>query len=900
MANENPIQGLYDEYIKIIQGSTIKYTYLADTYETLEIRKYVDAYLDAYYQRDDFSIYDYSIEEYKIACTELGLIEDFNFSNYYQNQSKTPKYIKTKLLENRRKTIIESYEEKNNYYRMLNGYPDIEDNEFIYVDYNIAITYGIDPTIPVHLIEDQMGTHYITALESIGYLDQLIEENPDKEYLKFVGSKRIDIIDARRAKNFEILYLDSSITESIRNIFSTVYEQCREYFMTTIYIYDYRRVIDYYDRFIGLCIMVMALQQLTARSIVSSLDRDFFDTHAVQALYEMYDIPFYSKLDEKTQKALCQNINMLIQNKGTNKVIYDIASLLGFSRIDIYKYYLMKEHRMDNLGNPIFVTKQEFNEDTGEYEEVYDYEAMYDVYFQKVQLNEYDYHEALEDPTNRVSYESVTENDPFWIEDDELYQEVWESEYNYKESKYLGVTVSYKLSEFLYENIMLLRMIFDMKDSINDITLKLPSITGDTPVSLFDTIVLLCALTSKKYGLNGEIVSKPSQVIQVLDHMERLYNPYETMNETFAFNFDWLNDKHYQEVKSELYSYMTELEIKEFEEYISILTINTWSTKEQKIEAINKMYSNIRGLSRFMAKKMQKSKSVEEYRTVSRFFRAMFYSKETSEMFEVKDGVGGTIIPSTFQEYLLYSNASLNEFLDTVDRNECHLYIDHIITRLETIIDNLDYLYIINASTSAVQDVLIDLVRFFKSYTTDMIGLNIVYIFDFIPDNLLRLFDRISTIKKTLGIKDTIDFGYADTIKSAHANINIREKFWNLKETMVLHSLIKLYEKFTFGEILAISKEIQFSDIIKLVEDIHIHATIRNKDLLSLTDKIHGILAKVYISDNFKLLEEVIESKFIQTLETLSLYDASKVNKRIEWNDSNMKFKDACIVVSKE
>ena len=900
MANENPIQGLYDEYIKIIQGSTIKYTYLADTYETLEIRKYVDAYLDAYYERDDFSLYDYTFDEFTIACSELGLSETYDFSYYLENQNRTPSFLKTILLQNRRRSIIESYVEQNNYYRMLNGYPNLDDNEFIYIDYSVAITYGIDPTVPVHLIEDTLGVHYITALESIGYLDQLREENSDKEYLKYVGSRRIDIIDARRAKNFEILYLDSSISESIRNTFSSLYEQCREYFMTTIYIFDYRKLIDYYDRFIGLCIMVMALQQLTSRSIVSALDRDFFDSHAIQALYEMYDIPFYSKLDEKTQKALCQNINMLIQNKGTNKVIYDIAGLLGFSRIDIYRYYLMKEHRMDNLGNPIFVTKQEFNEDTGEYEEVYDYEAMYDIYFQKVQLNEYDYHEALEDKTNRVSYESVTENDPFWIEDDELYQDIWKSEYNYKESKYLGVTVSYKLSEFLYENIMLFRMIFDQKDSIPDITLKLPSVAGDTPVSLFDTIVLLCALTSKKYGLNGEIVSKPSQVIQVLDHMERLYNPYETMNETFAFNFDWMTDDHYQEVKNDLYSFMTESEIKEFEGYIYILSINYQSTKEQKIEAINKMYSNIRGLSRFMSKKMQKSKSVEEYRTVSRFFRAMFYSKETSKLFEVKDGEGNTIVPKTFSEYLLYTNATLSEFIDSVERNECHLYIDHIINRLETIIDDLDYLYIINASTSAVQDVLIDLVRFFKSYTTDMIGLNIVYIFDFIPDNLLRLFDKIGEIRKKVGVQDKIDFAYADTIKSAYANIRINEKIWNIKENMFIHTMIRIYEKFSFGDILLILKKIQIQDIMKFFDDIDIHATIREKDEISFIDKINHVISTAYVDEYLHLVEEAEVSKIIFPKESLSLFDVSKIDKVIYHNDINMKLRDACRVIRNE
>ena len=105
MANENPIQGLYDEYIKIIQGSTIKYGYLADTYETLEIRKEVDAYLDAYYKRDDFSLYDYTEDEYKIACLQYGLSDEFDYSYYLNNQNKTPDFLKNELLNNKRKTI---------------------------------------------------------------------------------------------------------------------------------------------------------------------------------------------------------------------------------------------------------------------------------------------------------------------------------------------------------------------------------------------------------------------------------------------------------------------------------------------------------------------------------------------------------------------------------------------------------------------------------------------------------------------------------------------------------------------------------------------------------------------------------------------------------------------------
>lgn len=891
---ENPIQGLYDEYIKIIRGSTIKYSYRADPNEGLEMRKYVDTYLDAYYGYDTYDLYTYSTEDF----LTLGITDQNLINQYIENPMSVPKSIQTSLLENRRTEIVNSYEERNDYYRMLHGLPNLDDDEYIYIDYDVAISQGIDPTLPVHEIQDTMGEHYISALESIGYIDQLIEENPDKEYLKHLGTKRIDIVTARKAKNFQILYLDNSIQETIRDIFTTLYEQCREYFMTTIYIIDYRSVIEYYDNFIGLCIMVMALQQLTARSLESAIDRDFFDSHAIQALYEEYDIPFYAQLDDKTQKAICQNINMLIQNKGTNKVIYDIASLLGFSRIDIYRYYLMKEHIMDSDGNPIFVKKMEFNEDTGSYEEVYDLEKMYEVYFQKVELNDYDYHEALEDPSNRVSYDSVTSGDPYWVEDDELYKEVWESEYNYKETKYLGVTVSYKLSELLYQNIILIRMIFDKKNEIPDILLKLPSISGDLSISLFDTVVLLCALTSKKYGLQGEVVSKPSQVISVLDALERVYNPYETMNETFAFNFEWFSDENYQTLTEELYQYMSSVEIKEFEDYIKILTVNG-STNEQKIAAINDMYANIKGLSRFLSDHMMEANDIEEYRTFSRYFRALFYSKETDKMFQIEDhATGETRAASTFLEYLNYENPILGEFVETVDRDECHLYIDHVINRMEAVLNDLSYLYIINNTTSSLQEVLIELIRFFKSYTTDMIGLNVVYIFDFKPDNMLKLIDRMERIEKTLNPIDKLYFGYSDAISHMDVTTRIIDPMI-LRDYMDVHIKIRLLDYLRFEDILKLIKHLSAEDRFKLIDDIFVHGHVYMTDnLKSWRDLVVYIHSEKLLEDVLNLIDEILIKKTFMTTEQLGIFDAARINKTLVQNEQNFIMKDACYVVN--
>lgn len=891
MLNLNPIEGLYEEYLKIIHGTIIKYSYLADVHEGLVSRRYVDTYLDAYYELDTFESYEYTEDDLRA----IDITDDITIRHYLSDLANIPNMVKNTLLEYKRYITVTTYVEENPYYRMLHGLPDKNDLDFIYVDYATCATYNIDPTVPIHLIEDTLGVSYINTLESIGYLKKVAEENPDKEYLQHLGSKRIDIVAARKAKNFEILYLDESISETIRNLFITLYEQCREYFMTTLYIYDYRVVIDYYDRFIGLCIMVMSLQQLTARSIVSGIERDFFDANAVRSLYEQYDIPYYAKLDSKTQKAICQNINLLIQNKGTNKVIYDIATLLGFSKIEIYRYYLMKEHLMDVNGNPLFVYKNHFNEDTGKFEQVYDLESMYDVYFQKVELKNYDYHAALEDPRNRVTYDSVVTGDPYWVEDDELYKEIWESEYNYKQSKYLGLTVSYKLSEMLYENILLFRLIFDKKYELETVTLKLPSVSGDVIVTLFDTICFLCGLTSKKHGLKGEIVSKPSQIIHVLDANERVENPYRGMNETFAFNFSYLKGDTWEEDKSELMKYMSDREIKEFESYLNVLTIPQTSNQE-KITAINEMYQNIKGLSKFLSEKMEKCSNIDEYRVLTRFFKALYYSKETNTMFTIQDDEGSVKTAETFEEYLKYSNPTLGNFLEQVKPEDCHLYIDHAINRLETILNDLKYLYLINNSTSSLQEILVDMIRFFKSYTTEMIGLNIVYIFDFKPDNLLKLIDRMESIYKKIQPVDHLLVGYNDTIAEIDEKIHIDERNLILQDWTKVHAIATFFERLTFVDELSIVKHFQYDEMLKLIDDIFVHAHVYEEDDLKLRDILLYKKVTVLLTEFLLLRDEITIQKLTELKDSVGFYDTSGVNKVIEENDTNFRLVDQCFV----
>ena len=835
---QNPLSSLYDDISKILDSLVIKYSYNAEMYETLDIRKYADQYLDALAQTDTFFIYDFQTNEYIDALTQMN--PDFTLTNEMLNQihawqaspKDVPKQLQKLLMEAKREEIVSSYDEKNNYYRMLHGYPDIEETkkDFFYINdaliekYKLEDlhleNYGIDPELPLHEIQDTLGIRYINILESLGIIDKIRADYPEKNYLNFLGANRIDYDVARKAKNFSILRMNYNVRQITSKAFYDLYEQCRQYFVDTIYIPQQRTVYSYYDNFIALCIMVMTIQQLFTRTITYAIDREFYDDYMVKLLYSVYGLPYESRLTYDIQRRIVKNLNLLIQNKATNKVIYNVAYILGFHRIQIKKYYLVKERRFDSKGNLIYVMKDTLDDYGNKIGEEYDLGSMYDVYFQKVDLDSQNITKEILDRSNYQDYESLTMDDPFWWEDNDLYSEIYEREWNVAETKYLGLTISYKLSELMFENIILLKMVFDLKDSIENITVDLPKIMDEVPVSLFDTIVFLCAAVCKKYGIKGEIVTDVSKILHVLDENDQKADPALACD-TLGFNFHAvsaekinpntcpyttcgfydkenetchckLGDKspckevsHLQKNLSEIQRFLTDDEKVTLNSYLDDLIISG-STMEEQVKCFNNLYKDIKGLFQFISNKLSYCDDLNEYQAYKNLYRALYISKEENYMFK-KGFTEDSPIAETYLDYLQAVNPSLAEYVENANEVELYNAIDHTIAQLEFVVGNLETMYLINDGTSILQDYLLKLIRFFKSYTTELVGLGIVYVFDLKPDNMLRLIDKIGKIHKTLQIDDgSFHFGYNDYAK-IHVNLNLESNNMKFSDRCFIH-----------------------------------------------------------------------------------------------------------------
>ena len=859
----NPLDGVFNELKKIIDTIVIKYNYIAEEYETFESSRAADGYIAAINKKDDFFSYkNYTRAELNaVGITDYDEIKTYLSGEHNSGYLLIPVMYREPLLLNRRKKIITEYEEGNDYYRTLHGLPPISlpSSKYIrLIDSDkgraLAKKYKIDSKMPIHEIRDHynnessgLGDYLISGLDSSGYIDSIIDSYPNHEYLNYLGTKRISIELARTAKNFQILYVrQTTVKDSLYDEFIRCYEQCRDYFVSTLYMRNFRSFIEHYDRFIGMCIMVMAIQKTLNQQFPLGIDREFYNDFTLKMLYEAYGIPYDMEIDQLTQKRIAQNLNLLIQKKATDKVIYDIADLLGYSNLDVYKYYLGKQRKFE-AGAPVIKYTQKFNDKTGEYETVPDYEAMYDVYFQKVEIRETDFIRSFNSKVNKEDYEKVVSDDAFWWKDSDLYKQVWETEYNFVESKYLSLAVSYKMTEILYENTILLKMLIDKdkQTELNSIKIKLPKIVGDMEVSLFDTIILLFCLTAKSHHLRGEIITIPTQVLDVLEYMKNTDPDSENDYLVDAFSFDFNLFKPDNEEGQELIQKVQKIfedesgrNTNKFLSLIEQLIIDPDLENYKKVDLINEIFTNIKGLDKLIQYKLSETQDKEVYDTLKEFHRAAFYARETKDLFTINYDTEYERTAFTFFEFLYEQNPKLygalftpnyegqyyeylesigkmddeytfEEFLTDVQSGSIEItystlntenpnilvreemlyyYVDHIIARLKIYIKNLKFINLINNTASALDRLLVRLILFFKSFTVDIIGLDTIYIMDMKVDNIVRMFDEPNRLIKFIEPHDYLNFPFADTVVDINASNIKKDKSMKLTDKVFIYS----------------------------------------------------------------------------------------------------------------
>lgn len=417
--------------------------------------------------------------------------------------------------------------ETNAYYRMLFGLPPLEMKESDWV-YNTRYA-DIDMTTPVHLLPytDRL------RLENRGYFEELLSQDKYKidayGYLKYLGKYRIYPYISRQAEEFQLLYVQQSQYEYLRNDFIDTYEQARRMVLRVYYSDAYRNKSHLYEGFLGLCILFITQQRMLVKYLEADITRNFYDLESLKLVYDAYQVPFYSEIPLKYHERIVKHMNELISYKGSTQVFYDLFELFDFGIMDVFEYYIMKERKVDENGNPVF------RDSDGN---LLSAEDMWNIRFAKVGWRSDKYVE-LTDPANVVEYEELTVPDPYWEEDLQLHNKLYQTDWNYFQSKYMGVQIMFELSKLLFEVCYFLGMLRDNRESLSQLTCYYTMIGEDVPI--FDMLIYTMALLCKNAGYTGEIPTDPSSIAAIYGFNFKEYNQLlkmgaETMND-FVLNF---------------------------------------------------------------------------------------------------------------------------------------------------------------------------------------------------------------------------------------------------------------------------------------------------------------------------------------------------------------------------
>ncbi len=335
-------------YVKQLgMGAIVKSEQDANNAETKRTAFTSDLYIMSVEGTADYRLYDYN-EKILKRCG----VEDYLIPDILKDPTKIPTDKRELCRKEMAKEYIYTYVEENNYYRKILGIPPLgKDGLYIPEDLRVE-NIGVDYEQPVH----KMSINEIKILTDQGILEQVLNRYTDQEYeyLKYITSN-IDIYKARKAANFQLLYTPTIGSEIISDKFKNRFAVNRAYTMNTIYSEAYKFDSYYYDSFITIFIIIQTMIDIISEVQEHIIKLDVFDERCVRFIFQTHGVPYYNEIPLNYQVAMMKNLHKLLKYKSTAKCMVDICSLFGFDNIKIFKYYLLRDRKVNvETGEYVF------------------------------------------------------------------------------------------------------------------------------------------------------------------------------------------------------------------------------------------------------------------------------------------------------------------------------------------------------------------------------------------------------------------------------------------------------------------------------------------------------------------------------------------------------------------
>lgn len=817
----------------IMDGIVLKDIEEANNNETLYSIKMSDKYADIVEGKDKYELWEYDYD----TIIKLPSITKEMAIMYAMNNALIDDASKPLLLKYKQEEFMETYEEQNNYYRMLNGLPDVGDRGILLTDDQISRLNIRFFDVSKHLHE--MSNNEINLLDTFGILDEIKEANPTKRYLWHLGEKKIDPYMARKTLPFGLLYLPACESTEVYTKFKDRLEINRVFFLQTMYSQAYKFQSDYYNKFIMCMIIIHSFADMIELSPEYIIQRELFDMRTIQYVFESQGVEFFPDIPLKYQKRLVKNLNRLIKYKSCDKNLIDIASLFGFDNVELFKYYILKDPIMLEDGT----YKHDTYEDPKTGEDIEDLEANYELKFLKVNIDGGIAEEAIRDPFNLYDYDDIVTDDVYWngpYTPEYVKHEILTHEFNMVMSKYIGLEVTYSLTELALELSYFINMILYANIDMSALEIEVPELNSNNKFPLFDLLIGLYSLMYTYLGIKDTIIYNPVQALDVCG-----FN-FETDMETLA---EYVAEKGFTLEELGVAGWMNPSDT-------GVFTFN------QLIE----VYTNNINIYKHLVHEMYHADDKNIYDIYRKLFQSLMITKLNFEYFRSY----GTE-PETYLEFLGAKNSPLYEIIytckqietDEERKTEASKLINYIVDNIYIYIEEEEFRYIFHniptVSMDYLRQYLFKVLNFFKSYKVDFTRVNVVYTMDDRYDNKINIIDRIlysyiytkpdkvdidDYIKQLIHMIPKDKVRMEDMIASFDITHSTRRVFkdyigyWDRIKSIIIHILFTEYGSPYDDKIAQFIYVLNKADVVKLDENPKTTLSITFKDDVSLEDSI--------------------------------------------------------------
>ena len=466
----------------------------AKKYETLETRLKGDEYVRAVTKTDMFESYQYEDFVVYNALASRGYEEDRIFM-YIRNPFMIPKDVKNELLEGKRQEIINTYVEGNRYFASLTGKPfagndKVPADEIAIIPDGFYEIYKYDAVLmrdqPIH----EMPLKYQELFMSSKYYQETLLKYPDLLYLRYLGNNSIPIEVSRKARDGDILRINTTklsmhheifgnvtVESDIIHAYTNIYRSTRDYVYQTLRG-DFSSIYTNYNDLIRYLTIYMSIGACLNEFQKKSSKMIYMNNVTANNLFVLYGLPSVIMEGEPMIEFL-KKFRMLLMDKGTNYV-YRVKDLIGYGNTDIYTLVMVKQQEFQN-GKP-----------------VYDYSSgkavpKFKVVFRRLgTADDNTSYFKFRDSRETYSLEEITGDDPRWWNTPEVEAILNDMNYTLSNSKYIQLSTHMSMSDVWWQSVIFLRGMMDCKKETQTTMLSISKeINNSSTISLYDAILSL-------------------------------------------------------------------------------------------------------------------------------------------------------------------------------------------------------------------------------------------------------------------------------------------------------------------------------------------------------------------------------------------------------------------------